>query len=99
MRIKVQIVAAINNTSPRDREVRTDEFITSDDEMSMPDNHREMLEGLLSQGYSIESIALMNETQSRIIQNQALPQSMMFTGFELKDIDTILSETNPSLLR
>lgn len=99
MKIKVQIVAAINNTSPRDREVRTDEFITSDDKMEFPDNHRQMLEELLNKGYSIESIALMNETQSRIIQNQALPQSMMFTGFELEDIETILAETNPSLLR
>ena len=99
MRIKVQIVAAINNTSPRDREVRTDEFITNSDDMSIPDNHKEMLEALLNKGYSIESISLMNETQSRIINNQANPASLMFTGFDIDDIKIILNETNTRLLR
>lgn len=99
MRIKVQIIAAINNTSPRDREVRTDEFIVTDDSLQIPETHRKLLQGVIDSGYSIENLSFMNETQSRIVQVNSLPQSLMFTGITLEQVESTLKNLNLDLLK
>lgn len=91
MRIKVQIVMAINNTS-QERTVRTDEFILDDNNLVFPEVHKQPIEALINNGYSIESISIMNETQSRVLSFNAIPTSIMFKGFDTEQLYDVIEK-------
>lgn len=92
MRIKVQVVMAINNTSVTDRMVRSDEFILDDNFLVFPEIHKKPIESLVEAGYKIESVSVMNETQSRVVSFNAIPTSVMFESFTAEQIYRIVEE-------
>lgn len=82
---------AINNTSPSERTVRTDEFILNDTDLSFPESHMVKIKPLIEAGYSIETVSIMNETQSRVIGFNAIPTSVMFEGISLEQLEKIIN--------